>query len=223
LDWSDVRDRLGRLAAARPAVDVFGVSNHGWELEPPMAADELAEAEMQLNVMLPGEYRTFLLEVSRGGAGPAYGLFSLGLVDGRWQWAGDGADLTDLDTLDQPFAHHEAFNPADGLPAPPDEDDYGSEEEFNAAEDAYWEQHDGAVFKPEHTIGLVYLCHLGCALREALAVSGPARGQMWADNTAEGGGFEPLLDEHGRPIGFAHWYRRWLDEAESQASRGIQP
>jgi hypothetical protein len=35
-------------------------------------------------------------------------------VDDRWGWEGDGASLTDRDTLDQPFPHTEAFNPAAG-------------------------------------------------------------------------------------------------------------
>ncbi|WP_433265466.1 SMI1/KNR4 family protein [Micromonospora vinacea] len=220
-DWSDVRERLARLAAAPGAPDAFGSSTHRWELEPPLSAEELAEAETQLQVELPSEYRSFLLEAGRGGAGPAYGLFPMRRPDGRWQWEGDGADLTDLDTLKLAFPHLEAFNPADGLPEPPDEDDYDSPEEFNAAEDAYWEQHDAVVFKPEHSVGLLYLCHLGCALREALVVSGPARGQMWADDTAEDGGFRPLRDDDGTTLGFGRWYRRWLEAAEDQVSHGV--
>ncbi|GAB3359757.1 hypothetical protein GCM10027452_25240 [Micromonospora halotolerans] len=47
-DWSDVREQLDRLAAA-PGVD----------------------AEAQWRVRLPNEYRSFLLEVGRGGVGPA--------------------------------------------------------------------------------------------------------------------------------------------------------
>ncbi|PGH42204.1 SMI1/KNR4 family protein [Micromonospora sp. WMMA1996] len=218
-DWSDVRERLARLAAAPAASAVFGSAGHGWELEPPLSTGDLAEVEAQLGVELPGEYRAFLLVAGRGGAGPAYGLFPLRRHDGRWSWEGDGADLTDLGTLARPFPHVEAFNPADGLPGPPDEDDFDSEEEFNAAEDAYWEQHDAVVFRPEHSVGLLYLCHLGCALREALVVSGPARGQMWTDDTASDGGYQPLRDEDGTPLGFARWYRRWLEEAESRVAR----
>ncbi|RKR86014.1 hypothetical protein BDK92_0233 [Micromonospora pisi] len=178
--------------------------------------------EAQLRVELPDEYRSFLRTVGRGGAGPAYGLFPVRRVDGRWRWEGDGADLTDLDTLAQPFPATEAFNPADDLPEPPDEEGYDSVEAFNAAEDAYWEQHDTVVFRPEHSIGLLYLSHQGCALRDALVVSGPARGQVWADDTAEEGGFRPLLDDDGSRVGFARWYRRWLDVAEAQASQTLQ-
>ena len=213
-------DRLARLAAEPSAGKIFGSASHKWRLEPALSAAELAEVEARLRVELPGEYRSFLLEAGRGGAGPAYGLFPLRRVDGQWQWEGDGASLTDMDTLSQPFPHTEAFNPASRLPDPPDEEDYDSEEDFNAAEDEYWEQYHAVVDRPEHSIGLLYLCHFGCALRAALVVSGPARGQMWSDETADGEGFQPICDEAGTPLGFARWYRRWLDEAATHMSAG---
>jgi hypothetical protein len=119
--------------------------------------------------------------------------------------------------LSQPFTHTEAFNPADGLPDPPDRDGFDSEELFNEGEDAYWQQHDAVVCAPEHTIGLLYLCHLGCAYREALVISGPARGQMWADDSADDSGFRPLHETDGTPTDFARWYRGWLKQAEDQA------
>jgi len=217
-DWSDVVERLGRLAVQPNAGNVFGSMGHGWRLEPALSAAELAELEGQLLVELPSEYRSFLLEVSRGGAGPAYGLFPLRRVDGQWQWEGDGASLTDLNTLSQPFPYVEAFNPADGLPDPPDEDDYDSEAAYHEAEDAYWELHDTVVYRPEYSVGLLYLCHFGCALRAGLVVSGPARGQMWADETADGSGFQPVHGDDGTPLGFARWYRQWLDESSNQMS-----
>lgn len=213
-DWADVAARVGRLAARAGIDDVFGANGHEWMMEPPLTEDELAELERQLGVVLPAEYRSFLLQVGRGGAGPAYGLFPLRRFEGRWRWEGDGADLTDTATLRQPFPHTDAFNPVDGLPAPPDEADFGSVEAYNEAEDAYWERHDEVAFAPEHNIGLLYLCHLGCAAREALVVSGPSRGEMWADDTADGAGFRPLIDDDGGRMGFARWYRRWLERAE---------
>jgi hypothetical protein len=214
--WSDVRERIERLATDANAEKIFGARRHRWRLEPPLSAAELGEVEDQLRVRLPGEYRSFLLEAGAGGAGPAYGLFPVARSGGRWRWAGDGADLTALGSLAQPFPHVEAFNPADGLPDPQCEEDYDSVEALNAAEDAYWEQRLEVVCRPEHSTGLLYLCHLGCAYREALVVSGPARGQMWADDTAADGGFRPLTDADRGPLGFIRWYRQWLDNAEAQ-------
>jgi hypothetical protein len=215
-DWTDVRDRLAALSAHPDSGSVFGADGHGWRLEPPVTGIELVELESQLGVELPAEYRAFLLQAGRGGAGPAYGLFPLHRVEGRWRWEGDGADLTDLTTLSRPFPHIDAFNPADGLPDPPDEDDFESESQFNEAEDAYWKHHDSVAFAPEHSVGLLYLCHHGCALREALVISGPARGQMWADDTADGLGYRPLREPDGSPTGFTRWYRGWLEQAEAQ-------
>jgi hypothetical protein len=41
---------------------------------------------------------------------------------------------------------------------------------------------------------------------------------MWADDTADDGGFRPLLQPDGSRLGFADWYQRWLDEAEQQVT-----
>lgn len=221
-DWSDVPQRLAQLARYRGTRRMGVHLTHRWRLEPPLSEDEVREVETQFQVELPEEYRSFLLQAGSGGAGPDYGLFPLRRVDGRWCWIGDGGELNDPSRLVQPFAHTEAFNPADGLPEPPDEDDYDSVEALNQAEDAYWEHHDAVVFRPEHFAGLLYLSHGGCALRQVLVVNGPARGRMWADFTADDVGLEPLVDADGTPLGFARWYRRWLDEAEAQASREAQ-
>ncbi|MGK5443254.1 SMI1/KNR4 family protein [Micromonospora sp. URMC 105] len=87
-DWSDVRERLA-LPAVRPKADeVFGAKAHRWTLESPLSPAELAELEAQLGIELPEEYRSFLLHAGRGGAGPAYGLFPLRRVDGRWEREG---------------------------------------------------------------------------------------------------------------------------------------
>lgn len=217
-DWSDVRQKLGLLAAAPTADEVFGADGHSWELEPPLTPAELAELEGQFEVELPAEYRSFLLQAGRGGAGPAYGLFPPRRVDGRWQWEGDGADMTTPDSLVRPFPYTEAFNQADDVPEMPEEDDFTSAEEYATAEEAWWEQHNAIMYDEAHFVGLLYLCHKGCALRDVLVVTGPARGTMWADGTAEEGGLEPLLDDDGTPLGFAGWYRRWLNKATERVA-----
>ncbi|TYB45907.1 SMI1/KNR4 family protein, partial [Nonomuraea sp. PA05] len=66
-DWLDVRERLARLSAT--TTEVFGSADHGWRLDPPLTAGELADLETQLGTSLPAEYRSFLLQAGRGGAG----------------------------------------------------------------------------------------------------------------------------------------------------------
>ncbi|MFY1691043.1 SMI1/KNR4 family protein [Plantactinospora sp. WMMB782] len=220
IDWSGVRDQVTALAGT-PDGRVFGADGHGFRLEPPLDPSELAQLEEQLGVQLPGDYRRFLLEVGRGGAGPFYGLFPPRRVAGRWCWVGDGAELTGLDTLAEPFPHTAAGNPATDLPEPPDESEFGTDEEFTAAETAYWAHYERVMYDPEHSVGAVYLCHLGCAYRHMLVVSGPERGSMWADDSASDGGFSPLAGPHGERIGFARWYLDWLDEATAKATEPL--
>ncbi|WP_422770592.1 SMI1/KNR4 family protein [Plantactinospora sp. WMMC1484] len=216
IEWSTVRERVTALSRTPPD-RVFGAYGHEWALEPPLRPAELAELEEQLGVRLPEDYRSFLLEVSRGGAGPFYGLFPLRRVDGRWGWHGDGGDLTALDTLAEPFPHTAPFNPAAGLPEPPDPEEFDTVEEFDAAEDAYWELHDRVAYDPKHTVGTLYLSHLGCAYRQMLVVSGPERGTMWADDSADDSGFSPLAGPDGERVSFARWYLDWLDRATAEA------
>ncbi|WP_231953574.1 SMI1/KNR4 family protein [Actinoplanes derwentensis] len=203
--WPDVRPRLAALAARPGAAAIFGATGHRWKLEPPLAIFELAEVETQLGLSLPADYRAFLLQAGRGGAGPAYGLFPLGRESGRWHWTGGGASDGDSGPLTRPFAHIRAFNPFDELPARP---------EGGAADDEWWERYEDAVYDPAHSHGLLYLSHLGCALREALVTTGPSRGQMWADYMAEGDGFHPLQNPDGTRMTFTDWYRTWLTAAE---------
>ncbi|MFE9580533.1 SMI1/KNR4 family protein [Nocardia sp. NPDC006044] len=206
------------MAVAPGADEVHGAAGfgHRFFLEEPLSSAELGELEDQVGVVLPEEYRSFLLTVGRGGAGPAWGLFPVRHAESRWQWEGDGAEITALNTLAQPFPYITAFNPADGLPGPPEDEDFDSAEAYEEAEEAYWDNYYQVIDAPEHSVGLIYLCHLGCAYREALVVSGPARGQMWGDNRADGGGFAPLVDSCGVTQSFAVWYRRWLEDTESQ-------
>ncbi|MGX1615190.1 hypothetical protein ACWIF8_15015 [Micromonospora chalcea] len=39
-----------------------------------------------------------------------------------------------------------------------------------------------------------------------------------APGASEGSGFRPLHDHDGTPLGFARWYRRWLEQAEDQVA-----
>ncbi|GHI10177.1 hypothetical protein Scel_84980 [Streptomyces cellostaticus] len=97
--WADLRQRVEAAGAGPEGSRVFGALGHEWVVEDPLTQGELAELEAQTGVRLPEEYRTFLLRIGAGGAGPAYGLFPVRRVQGRWRWEGDGADLADLSRL----------------------------------------------------------------------------------------------------------------------------
>ena len=69
-----LRDAVAELAAGDRSLRRFGAAAHRYELLPPLSGGEVAAIETDVGP-LPVEYRDFLTDVSRGGAGPAYGLF----------------------------------------------------------------------------------------------------------------------------------------------------
>ncbi|MGW1774062.1 SMI1/KNR4 family protein [Streptomyces sp. NPDC002104] len=219
--WNGVRGRVVALGARPGSGKVFGSHGHGWALEDPLSAAGLAELEAQAGVRLPEDYRSFLTSVGAGGAGPAYGLFPVRRVHGRWRWEGDGADLADLSMLARPFPDHGPDPEALGalLAVRPEEEDFEEIEDFDDAIEAWDERWGALLFAPERTAGALVISHLGCAQREWLIVSGTHRGTVWSDCRADDADLAPLLDQAGQPVTFARWYLDWLHEAELATHR----
>jgi len=197
-DAKKIIEKLDALRTKDKKHGVFGASGHGWKLTPKLTPAEIAAVEKQWRVKLPDDYRTFLLEIGAGGAGPAYGVFPLVRERGAWRWKGDGGDLTrDLAT---PFPHTKAWNKTfePRKPSKESEDDYGARrDQWN--EDVYWH--------PKQTAGAICICHEGCALRDWLVVTGKQRGMMWSDDRADDRGLAPMKKT------FAEWYLAWLAKA----------
>lgn len=57
----------------------FGVENHRFQMNPPIAEKDLVQFETKHSIQLPPDYRAFLLEIGNGGAGPYCGLLPLEL------------------------------------------------------------------------------------------------------------------------------------------------
>uniref|UniRef100_A0AAU2VTM0 SMI1/KNR4 family protein n=1 Tax=Streptomyces sp. NBC_00008 TaxID=2903610 RepID=A0AAU2VTM0_9ACTN len=53
-----------------------------------MGEEQIRALEADLGVGLPARYRSFLLHVGGGGAGPDYGLMTPTSSDDGWQWRG---------------------------------------------------------------------------------------------------------------------------------------
>lgn len=168
-----------------------------------MTETEVLDFERAHGVRLPEEYRAFLTVVGKGGAGPGCGVFDLGETDEGfgfrvWQ-EGDGF----VGNLSAPFPHSVAWNDMTGMPedALSESDEAAYEEQRAVFEAGYFAPLDGAV----------PLCHLGCALRQWLIVSGPEAGHVWEDRRADYEGLVPLLTAAGGRVSFFQWYRGWLD------------
>ncbi|MCP9958270.1 SMI1/KNR4 family protein [Streptomyces sudanensis] len=214
--WAGVRERVLELAGLPGAERVFGFPRGGSPLEDPLTEAEVADLERYCGVRLPEEYRDFLLHVGAGGAGPAYGVFPVRRgEDGTWGWEGDGGDMTLPRRLAEPF--RERMSPAERaalLGGWPEEEAYEDVEAYDAACDAWEERLLATLWSDEYTVGAICLCHLGCAQRQWLVVSGPERGRMWDDTRCDHDDLEPL------GVTFARWYLDWLDEAYAKATAG---
>ncbi len=206
------------LGVSPASSGVFGSLGHRFALDEPLTPADVADLEGQVGAVLPEEYREFLLQVGAGGAGPAYGVFPVRRVQGRWRWEGDGADLADLSRLAEPFPR---LGPDPDLVGTlreqrPEEQDFEEIEDFDDAIEAWDERWEPVMFSPDRTVGAIVISHLGCAARQWLIVSGPEAGRIWSDNRADDEDLTPLLDEHGAPKTFGRWYLDWLNESEQR-------
>lgn len=203
----------------RPASSgVFGSWGHRFALDEPLTPADVADLEGQIGAVLPEEYQAFLLQVGAGGAGPAYGVFPVRRIQGRWRWEGDGAELADLSRLAEPFPR---LGPDPDLVRTlweqrPEEEDFDEIEDFDDAIEAWDERWEPVMFSPDRTVGAIVISHLGCAARQWLIVSGSEAGRIWSDNRADDEDLTPLLDEHGAAKTFGRWYLDWLNESEQR-------
>ncbi|MFK7602059.1 HEAT repeat domain-containing protein [Deinococcus sp. SM5_A1] len=70
-----IQQQLGEIRQRK--TEAFGAESHDFTLKPPVLPATLEMFEARQQVRLPAEYRAFLLAVGNGGAGQAYGLYSL--------------------------------------------------------------------------------------------------------------------------------------------------
>lgn len=219
-DWIGVRERVEALARHDEVAKVFGYNVHGsghrMLLDPPLSEEQVGEAEARWRVALPADYRSFLLQVGAGGAGPGYGIGSLARLDGGWGWTGPGLE-TDLARLHLPFAGEDVVTRAlaehDGRE--PTSGDFAGLDEYHRAFTA-WDE-EGEVLFRRLTAGAVRLSDFGCAIYYWLVVNGPESGHLWVDDRSVDAGFTPAADHEPR-VTFSRWYLDWLAAAEERVA-----
>ncbi|OGC30268.1 hypothetical protein A2232_01065 [candidate division WOR-1 bacterium RIFOXYA2_FULL_46_56] len=95
-----IKDRLNRVRSSgwkQYASCGLGIDRHQFKMDPPLTELQAAAFEKEHSIALPSDYRSFLLEVGNGGAGPYYGILPLS----RWNDAGDGLLSAEF-SLDDP-------------------------------------------------------------------------------------------------------------------------
>ncbi|GAA2542072.1 SMI1/KNR4 family protein [Winogradskya consettensis] len=168
MTWNpaEIRARLAAAHAADPALERFHGMRNGYLLGPPLTDSQVAVFEGRHGITLPEDYRTFLLEVGNGGAGPHHGLFPLGQfpLGHVPSVRGEGDDLS------APFPHTEEWN------------------DRTLSEDDYFDDRwvAGSMVVGEYGSGAFY----------RLVVTGPARGRIWFDSRGSDQGMWPESTFH---------------------------
>ncbi|KOU05694.1 hypothetical protein ADK88_17965 [Streptomyces sp. NRRL F-2295] len=167
-----------------------------------MTEAEAAEAEAQLGIVLPPEYRRHLLEVSAGGET----FVRLERTADGWWWTHNTATRRDL--LDLSFPHPDSYKEADEALArcEPRIEDHPDDEAYARAMTA-WDDEAGE-FEDRKTAGAVVIKEHGCGFATLLAVTGPLAGTVWWDGRATCDLILPLSLNHAtgaRPVTFGEW------------------
>ncbi|MFJ9521814.1 SMI1/KNR4 family protein [Kitasatospora sp. NPDC101801] len=222
VDWPGVREQVLGLRAAPFREKVFGAERgfgHEFQLEPPLSEAEVTAAEEELGISFPSAYRTFLLEVGAGGAGPHYGLFVLRHDERGWHWADEYGHRTDNALLDRPFPSVEerARWEAEYDAREPDRESFPDERSYLAAFRDWDDEWD--TLSAEMTAGAIPLSHQGCGGYTWLVVTGPERDTLWSVSRANEYPTEPLSAGANR-VNFRDWYLSWLTKAAFQAHGG---
>ncbi|OSC75608.1 hypothetical protein B5180_06615 [Streptomyces sp. BF-3] len=211
--WAGVRERVLRLAEHPRTDQIFGARGHGFRLSPVLSEEQIRALEADLGVSLPAQYRSFLLRVGRGGAGPDYGLMTPTISDGRWQWLGIGlafpAQPTSAEFAGRPFVAEALRSELTAIETQePSSDAFATDEEFGRAY-AAWDARYEELYDAQEA-GAVFLSEQGCGYTSLMVMTGPHRGAIWEDLRPMARGIEPTGHD------FAHWYRNWLEITEQR-------
>ncbi|MGJ7533281.1 MULTISPECIES: SMI1/KNR4 family protein [unclassified Variovorax] len=216
---TDILSRLQTLKRLDLDCSCFAAKAHWYDLNPPLSEEEVAQVEAKHQCRFPDEYRRFITEIGNGGAGPAYGVFPLGMQDqshdlSSWD---DGYKL--VGDLSKPFPLRSAWNlPDDFWSQQPDPPEDMPVDEQDRLHEAWDKRLESDYYATSITDGAIPICHEGCALRNWLVVSGPLAGTVWRDLRADYGGIEPFLNKDGTPMGFNDWYLHWVEQNIQQVS-----
>lgn len=166
----------------------YGITGHHYTLHPPLSEEEIAAAEKKIDVPLPEEYRAFLKLAGNGGAGPAWGLFTL-----ENTYPGDEMlnEYPDFCSMEFPY-----------------EDSYAEGAYAVLSKDFH---HRGPFDEPFG--GYVQLANYGHDMTAILIVSGQQRGKLWM--MEQGVSLTPFVQQRdGKTtgVGFLDWYDNWLNE-----------
>ncbi len=216
-DFSDIRMNLHKLRESSKSNKVFGSEKHRFCLHPTLSEGTIREFENNHRITLPSEYRSFLIHIGNGGAGPGYGLFKFGEMDDGFDEKPWNEDDHFIGILSKPFPHTAPWNDLSEKPfydtTKENDPNYDYDDEYHWLMDA-WEKR--VYWNSAQVNGAIPICHLGCAIRQWLVITGPEAGNVWLDDRVDDGGLKPVQQDGNDRVTFLNWYRSWLNDAMKQ-------
>ena len=166
-------------------------------INPTISEDEVSEIEKRNKIILPKDYREFIIKIGNGCIGPRQGLLSLqeSMFDFKLR---DNPAIN----LSKPFAYNEKWNEDEWIDAI---DWDGGERPDDEVLEKY--------MSTNHITGCLQICHIGHGATYLLVVNGEEYGNMWLDGRIDYGGLKPLLNEKEERVSFISWFAEWLDES----------
>ncbi|KQO22576.1 glucan biosynthesis protein [Flavobacterium sp. Leaf82] len=186
---------------------VFGAASHKYILGKTISNDDVLSFEKDFNLVLPEDYKAFLLRIGNGGisyensaAGPGYGIYPFGenvnefLYENAKQYLKEDSKI--YPKMSDEFWHILNKN---------------IEENDDLADEDY-ELELGKIFS-----GLLPIGSQGCSYYHALVLNGEFKGRVVnVDSDRQKPYFAFESD-------FLHWYERWLDEIIPENEMAKQP
>jgi hypothetical protein len=202
-----LKHKLNQLKNLDPTFEIFGAESHSYQLNSCLSDVEIQAFESKYGILLPHDYRQFLLEVGNGGVGPGYGLYKI-LQTGSDNEIAATPYQTNYEILSQPFPFTTAWNNLD-LPT-----------------DAYL---DSKLVQ-----GTLTIANYGCGIYALLVITGEQQGKIWIDDRTNDSGIYPAsinfcqsfhdfdLDDFlpeqddEQSLSFYDWYDNWVNQSLGQ-------
>ncbi len=197
----NTRERLASLKKLDSKKSIFGARSHKYRLNKVLGDAEVALFENQHGILLPEDYREFLLHIGNGGAGPYYGLQTL-----------ESSLFSDLDRQEE----NEKIDPSGIFQF---SEPWNLDYEGDPDDESAYEEFEKEYYDPKWDNGMLRICNYGCGISLNLVVNGDEYGNIWVDDRCNDGGFypDPYFSQTTRST-FIQWYNLWLDASHSELS-----
>lgn len=183
-----IKDKLLDAKKADKNLEVFGATSHKYNINQPATPNEVLEFEQKYSIKLPECYKSFILYIGNGGAGPFYGIYPLG----------ENVDDLIYDNTEKYLKNECILYPKmtneywKDLTKRIDDDDISDQD---------YEKEVGKLFA-----GILPIGSQGCTLIHGMVLNGQYKGRV-----------VNLDMDRQKPFftfenNFLNWYERWLDE-----------